>query len=74
MIVSVKASPTQPPLFETREATWLDVRDDQGHLVFFIIFMPGGQAFLTCSKADADFASTAENFKIPLVSPVSESK
>jgi hypothetical protein len=66
MIATVRRSPIHPPLLETSEASWIDIRDDQGYLVFFVIFMPGGTAFLTCSKEDQDFEATAKNFQIPL--------
>lgn len=66
MILSVRSSPLLPPLLETKEASWVDIRDDQGHLIFIMIFMPGGTSFLTCSKNDPDFNDTAKNFQIPL--------
>lgn len=66
MTLSVRRSPFEPPLLLTTEATWLDIRDDQGYLIFMTIFMPGGTSFLTSGKNDPDFEETAKNFQIPL--------
>lgn len=66
MIVGVRGNPLKPPLLETNEATWIDVRDESGALVFFVIFPPGKSTFLTCQKGDSDFEETARGFSIPL--------
>jgi hypothetical protein len=52
---------------ETKEATWIDIRDDQGHLIYILVFMPGGTAFITSNRNDPDFEETAKNFHIPLL-------
>lgn len=66
MIISVSRSPLEDPLLVTDKATWLDIRDDQGFLIFICIFPPGGAAFLTVNRTDNDFEDTARNFSIPL--------
>ena len=66
MILSVRKSPLQEPLLVTQDASWLDIRDDEGHLIMFIIFPPGKKTFITCTKGDSDFDDTAKSFSIPL--------
>ena len=66
MTITVRSSPIRPPLLETNEATWVDIRDRSGFLVMIIMFMPDGESFIVSSKKDADFAETAQNFDIPL--------
>ncbi len=70
MTVTVRSSPVRPPLLETAEATWIDIRDRDGFLVMMIIFMPDNESFITSSRKDPDFEDTARNFEIPLRKPV----
>lgn len=72
MTVTVRSSPIRPPLLETTEATWIDIRDRDGFLTMMIIFMPDGESFMTCSRKDPDFEDTAKNFEIPLRRPVQQ--
>ena len=66
MLVTVRSSPIRPPLLETSDATWIDIRDGEGFLTMMIIFMPDGASFLTSSRKDPDFEDVAKSFEIPL--------
>jgi hypothetical protein len=66
MRFTVRSSPTQPPLLDTNDATWAEIRDPAGYLVMMAIFMPDGSSFLISTKNDQDFETVASNFNIPL--------
>lgn len=66
MQLVVKKNPLSEPLLSTNEATWLEIRDEQGWLVLMILFPPGGDSCLVIDKQDPAFRETVENFKVEL--------
>lgn len=64
MQVTIRQNPLRPPLFQTKDASWLDIRDDSGACVFVMIFPPGGTAFITIDRNDPNFFSTLTDFGI----------
>lgn len=63
MITTVSAGPLQPPLLVTQEASQIEVRDDDGHLVRAFIFI-NGEAHLEFGRNDPDFEACCSNFKV----------
>lgn len=65
--VTVKRSPVEPPLIKTKEATSIEIRDQDGVLVSLLIFIPGKPVFFASSAdKDVDFEAFVRNmgFKI----------
>lgn len=66
MIVEVQGQPFTGEGVVTRHATRTIIRDLEGNLVMFIIFLKDRRSMLVCQKTEEDFAWNAANHKIPM--------
>jgi hypothetical protein len=65
MFISVRNSPLTAPVFTSNEASWAEIRDEQGYLVLAIIFPLGKQTCLVLDHRSPDFEETIRGFGIP---------
>lgn len=62
MLVNVRSSPLAPPLLETREATSIEIRDEQTtKLVRLLLFFPNKPIFIEASQDQSDFEEVVKN-------------
>lgn len=65
MEVIVRRGPLHPPIVATNKATWVEIRDPEGRVMFVIFFpVPGGDQFITISRLDKDFFQQLKSFGI----------
>ncbi len=64
MNITVRKNAFSEPMLSTNEATWAEIRDEQGWLILVIIFPPGKATCLVIDKQDPEFAETVKNFGI----------
>ena len=77
MRVVVRQGALKPLLLDTKEATSLEIRDDQGNALYSIFLIPGPQgsgSFFTSTINDSDFNQFLSTFGIPPNMPPPELK
>lgn len=66
MQIIVRDNPLRPPLFRSSDASWLEIRDDQGFLVVLVIFPPGKIDTMVIDRKDPEFETVVRNFNVKL--------
>ncbi len=66
MEITVRKNALSEPMLVSSEATWVEIRDEQGWLVFLILFPPGKATCLTINKGDPEFAEIIKEFGVEL--------
>ena len=73
MTVVVRENALTKPLLVTDKATWLEVRDPDGWLVFFVIFPPGQTHAVVIDRKHPEFEDTIKHFGVPLQATLPQS-
>lgn len=66
MYISVRDTPLAPPIFSSNQASWAEIRDEDGFLVLLLLFPPGKATVMVIDRKDPDFETTIRNFSIKL--------